>query len=270
MTEYRKRGWGRILRSCSGWQVSHARCVEWLTVPTLTAKALMCRPPHSGPAVSEAPGAGHRAGHALSRQRAPSLISWLHRLLDKGRDSGSRRFNQPSDWLRLVALGVVLIDFAILSLANRFIDRHFEGYLAGLGPILGGLLFAIIVLRLARPSIYPDWITIGLLQAAVGCIVSIDPELRSTGAFTVVCFLLLTLSGLRLWAGETLRPRRGAASLLAGGCTTPFIILWMIADRCFGLGTGPDMVLTADLLVAGSTIILFGLSLRTDKGPPVV
>ncbi|NSY98910.1 hypothetical protein [Agrobacterium tumefaciens] len=212
--------------------------------------------------MSAAQSGGHRVGHVLSHRRAPSFFPWFCRLLHGGRDSGSSRFRQPSDWLRMVALGVVLVDFAILSLANRFLDRNFEGYLPGLGSILGGLLFAIIILRLARPALYPDWIAIGVLQAAMGCVVSIDSELQSAGAFLLICCLLLALSLLRLWVGETVRPRRGAASLLAGGLTTLFLMMWLIVDHCLGIGAGPDILLAADLLVAGFTMISFGLSLR--------
>lgn len=231
-----------------------------------TNMALTYRPLPSGPMMSATPIAGHRTGHVFPHQRAPSLFPQLRRFIHWGRESGANRFQKPSDWMRIVALGMILLDFALLSLANRFLERNVEGYLPGLESILGGLVFAIIILRLARPAFYPDWIAIGLLQTVMGCVVSIDPELHSAGAFSVVCSLLLALSGLRLWTGEMVRPRRGAASLLAGGGTTPFLILWLIADRHFGLGTGPDMVLAADLLVAGFTIILFGLSLRPDKG----
>ncbi len=234
--------------------------------PPPITMALTYRPPQSGPVMSVAPIAGHRTGHVFPHQRAPSLFPQLRRLIRRGRETGSSRFQKPSDWPRIVALGVILLDFALLSLANRLLERNFEGYLPGLGSILGGLLFAIIILRLARPTLYPDWIAIGVLQATMGCVVSIDPELQSAGAFPVVCSLLLALSGLRLWTGETIRPRRGAASLLAGGCTTLFLTVWLIADHRFGLGTGPDMVLAADLLVAGFTTIFFGLSLRPDKG----
>lgn len=238
--------------------------------PPPITMALTYRPPQSGPVMSAAPIAGHRTGHVFPHQRAPSLFPRLRLFIRWGRETGSNRFQKPSDWLRIVALGVILLDFALLSLANRFLERNFEGHLPGLGSILGGLLFAIIILRLTRPAFYPDWIAIGVLQAMMGCVVSIDPELQSAGAFLVVCSLLLALSGLRLWTGETIRPRRGAASLLAGGYTTLFLLLWLIADRCFLLGTGADMILATDLLVAGFTVVLWGLSLRTDKGPPVL
>lgn len=230
------------------------------------AKALMCRPPHSELAMSAAHSAGRRAGRVLSHRRAPFIFPWLVYSLQKGRDTGITRFRRPTDWRRLVALGVVLIDFAILSIANRLLDHHFDGYLPGLGSVLGGLLFGIIIFRLARPALYLDWIAIGVLQAATGCIVSIDPELGATGTFPAVCSLLLVLSGLRLWTGETVRPRRGAASLLAGGYATLFLVLWLLISHRFRVGTGPDMVLAADLLIAGLSMLFFGLSLRPGKG----
>ncbi|WLE00507.1 hypothetical protein PX860_26820 (plasmid) [Agrobacterium leguminum] len=243
---------------------------DFASDPPLISMALTYRPPQSGPVMSAAPIAGHRTGHVFPHQRAPSLFPQLRRFIRWGRESGANRFHKPSDWLRIVALGVILLDFALLSFANRFLEQNFEGYLPGLGSILGGLLFAIIILRLARPVFYPDWIAIGVLQTTMGCVVSIDPQLQSAGAFLVVCSLLIALSGLRIWTGETIRPRRGAVSLLAGGYTTLFLLLWLIADRCFLLGTGADMILAADLLVTGFTVILWGLSLRTDKGQPVL
>lgn len=234
--------------------------------PSSTSMALTYRPPQSGPVMSATLIAGHRTGHVFPHQRAPSFLPQLRRLVRRGREAGPSRFRKPSDWLRMVALGVILVDFALLSLANRFLDRSFEGYLPGLGPMLGGLLFAIIIMRLARPASYPDWISIGVLQAAMGCIVCVDQGLRSSAAFLLFCCLFSGLSLLRLWVGETIHPRRGAASLLAGGYTTLFLVVWLIFDRCLGFGTGPDIILAADLLVAGFTMISFGLSLRPRRG----
>lgn len=265
MKQYRKSVSGQILSAFSRRRTVPPSREERPFDPSFKHKSLMCRPTHAGLAVSAAHSAGHRAGRVLFHRRAPSFFHWLRHFQHKGRDSGSNCFRQPSDWLRMVALGVVLVDFALLSLVNKFFDRNFEGYLPGLGSILGGLLFAIIILRLARPALYPDWIAIGVFQAAMGCVVSIDPELRSVGAFLIVCSILLALSGLRLRIGEAIRPRRGAASLLACGCTTLSFILWLIVDHFFQLGTGPDTVLAADLLVAGFTTISFGLSLRSEK-----
>lgn len=238
---------------------------DFASDPPLISMALTYRPPQSGPVMSAAPIAGHRTGHVFPHQRAPSLFPQLRRFIRWGRESGANRFHKPSDWLRIVALGVILIDFALLSLANRFLERNFEGYLPGLGSILGGLLFAIIILRLARPVRYADWIAIGAFQAALGYLVCVGNGLRSPAFFLLFCCLFLGLALLRLWVGETFRPRRGAASLLAGGWTTLFFILWLIVDRCFRLGAGPDIILAADLLVAGFTMVSFGLSVRTTK-----
>lgn len=236
--------------------------------PPPITMALTYRPPQSGPVMSAAPIAGHRTGHVFPHQRAPSLFPRLRLFIRWGRETGSNRFQKPSDWLRIVALGVILLDFALLSLANRFLERNFEGYLPGLAPMLGGLLFAIIIMRLARPVPYPDWIAIGAFQAAMGCVVCVDQGLLSPAIFLLFCCLFLGLALLRLWVGETLRPRRGAASLLAGGWTTQFFILWLVVDRCFRLGAGPDIILAADLLVAGFTMVSFGLSLRSESDRP--
>ncbi len=239
---------------------------DFAPAPSSINMALTYRPPQSGPVMSATLIAGHRTGHVFPHQRAPSFLPRLRRLICSGREVGQNRFRKPSDWLRVVALGIILVDFAVLSLANRFLDRNFEGYLPGLGPMLGGLLFAIIIMRLARPAFYPDWIAIGALQAAMGCIVCVDEGLRSSVAFLLFCCLFLGLSLLRLWTGETIRPHRGAASLLAGGFTTLFFVAWLVADRSLGLGAGPDIILAADLLVAGFTMVAFGLSLRSGKG----
>lgn len=250
------------VRGCLAVSTGHR---DFAPAPLSTNMALTHRPPQSGPVMSATLIAGHRTGHGFPHQRAPSFLPQLRRLIRNAREVGQNRFRKPSGWLRVVALGVILVDFAALSLANRFLDRNFEGYLPGLGPMLGGLLFSIIIMRLARPAFYPDWIAIGALQAAMGCIVCVDESLRSSAAFLFFCCLLLGLSLLRLWVGETIRPHRGAASLLAGGLTTLFFVAWLVADRSFGLGVGPDIILAADLLVAGFTMMLFGLSLRPDK-----
>lgn len=174
----------------------------------------------------------------------------------------SNRFRRPSDWIRLVALGILLVDLAVLSFMNTLTGWGMNGYWPGMGAIFGGLLIAIIIIRVARPALYLDWIAVGALQAALGLILSRDPQLAAAPGFALFCLVFVALGLLRLWIGVTLEPGKGAASLMAGGLTSLFCVAWVMLDRFAAIGVASDVIVATDLLLTGFSIVGFGLALR--------
>ena len=97
--------------------------------------------------------------------RLSNLLSALSTAVRRSRVAG--RFTGPVDWLRLVVLGVVLVNLAALALA----DTIFNGKIAngsGLSAIFGGSMLCIAVIRIGRPAIYLDWIVSALLYIGLG------------------------------------------------------------------------------------------------------
>ncbi len=208
------------------------------------------------------PDLGHQSGRALSAARVPTFFGIFRAAISNRRRAISNRFRQPSDWIRLVALGILLIDLAALSLLNTLSGWGVNGYRPGMGAVFGGLLTGIITIRVARPALYMDWIATGILQIGLGFILSGEPQLAAMPAFALFCILFAALGTVRLWIGATLEPGKGAASLMAGGLTSLFCVAWAVIDRFAAIGVASDVIVATDLLLTGISIVGFGLALR--------
>ncbi len=203
----------------------------------------------------------HRPGRETTF-RYRSLFTALGAMVDNRRGNISHRFRQRLVWIRIVMLGILLVDLALLAFANIFVEGGRGGYWPGMGAVFGGLLIGIIIIRIARPALYLDWIAAGVLQAGLGIILSRDPTLSFIPAFILFCGVFAVLAMLRLWIAATLTPGKGSASLMAGGLTSMFCIAWAIVDRLTGSVVTPDAILATDLMLTGASIIGFGLTLR--------
>jgi len=58
----------------------------------------------------------------------------------------------------------MLIDMAIVAFANAGFGKLIFDFRPGMASLFGGLLLAIIVIRLGRPKLYFDWIVVGALH----------------------------------------------------------------------------------------------------------
>jgi len=211
----------------------------------------------------------HLLGRALAVSRVPFSLLTLRKAVSSRRLSTSNRFQQPSVWLRFVALGVLLVDLALLTLAKTQLDRNIDGYWPGMGSVFAGLLIGIIIMRLARPRIYFDWIAVAALKIALGLMLAADPLRDTFIPFAQFSLLFTMLSGLKLWIGLTLPQGKAAASLLAGGFASLFCAMTFMIDYFVELGIGAETVLAIDLIVTGFSIIAFGLALRPIKSETV-
>ena len=194
--------------------------------------------------------------------RLSNLLSALSTAVRRSRVAG--RFTGPVDWLRLVVLGVVLVNLAALALA----DTIFNGKIAngsGLSAIFGGSMLCIAIVRIGRPAIYLDWVVSALLYIGLGIVLAGHSALLSTPVFGLFCLLFIASALLRTWIGATLDAGGGTSWLIAGGLTGLFCVAWMIFMRLGAIDVDPDFVLSVDLMVHGVSIAGFGLSLRAPS-----
>lgn len=205
---------------------------------------------------------GHQPGRALSAARVPAVFDVIHQAVSSRRRIIFNRFRQPSDWIRFVALGVLLVALAVLSFMNTLTRWGMNGYWPGMGAMFGGLLTGIIIIRLSRPELYLDWIAAGILQIGLGLMLSRDAQLVAPSEFALFCLVFVALGTLRLWIGATLEPGKGTASLMAGGLTSLFCVGWAILERFAAIGVAWDVIVATDLLLTGFSIFGFGLALR--------
>jgi len=205
---------------------------------------------------------GDKKGRAPAPPRVPTD---LKELMSARCKANTELFRQHSAWLRLVALGVLLIDLAILTFVNILFEKKLVGYSPGTGSIFGGLLIAIIITRLSRPGFAVDWVAIGVLNVALGILLVQDPLLTSMMTLLVFCLLFMAGGVLKLWIGATLGPGKGSASITAGGLTGLLCFGCFLVDRFVTNGIGPEVFAAIDLTLSGFAFVGLGVASRPPK-----
>jgi uncharacterized membrane protein HdeD (DUF308 family) len=126
----------------------------------------------------------------------------------------------------------------------------------------GGLILAIIMIRISRPKLYVDWILIGIAYLRLGLMLMRDPLLSSRTLFAFFYVLLAASALLTLWIGATLAAGvNGASWLVAAGLTNLFCSAMAVFSHFLTFIPLPDTILAVDLLLLGIAIAGVGISL---------
>ncbi|UYZ10914.1 hypothetical protein CFBP5507_25685 (plasmid) [Agrobacterium salinitolerans] len=217
-------------------------------------------PTRAGMEILATPCAGNLPARARPQLRAPFTI--LRRTITKAQRQRHDYFKKPSDWLRVVMLGVILLQLAIIAFASNLFGRVEIDYVLGTGNMVAGVFSLFILVKIARPKSYTDWLIEAFLQLTIGAIVASDHMLDTVLSFStaIVAFMLLFM--VRLWIAVTMFHRLGYASLAAGAVTTIFLLCWLIASKLTSIILVADTILATDLAIRAISIIMFGLALR--------
>lgn len=227
----------------------------------LSKNPFRARPARLGKEMTAAPCAGHlRGARALRQLRAP-MASLRFRFL-KARRRMRHSFENQSDWMRIVMLGVILLQLAFIAFTSNMFDGVALEYVPGTANMVAGVLSWYILVRIARPKMHFDWLLEALLQLISGSIVALDHNLNHAGLFVTNLSIFIALIIIRLWIALTIFPRRGFAALAAGAGTTAFIACWLLATEIFSIPPNPDIMLATDLAIRALSLITFGLTLR--------
>lgn len=210
---------------------------------------------------------GHPPRRASSAaMRVSDLLHSLGTATARRRRKVRGRFRGPYDWRRLFALGILLVDLAVLALANTILGTDLIDYRPGMAAIFGGLLLSIIMIRLGRPELYFDWIATGLLHVALGLTLISDPLLTTDGSFTLFSVLLLVTNLLTIWIGATLAIIAGRPWLIASGLTSLLCLAWMVFGPETTRLVEPDFVSAVELLLLGFSILGLAGAARREVG----
>lgn len=190
------------------------------------------------------------------------LMSKFGALVSSRRVTLRNRFKGPSQWRRLLCLGILLIDFAIIGIAASLYQLSLIAYEAGTAAVTGGAALAIIIFRIARPSLAFDWILVGAILIGVGLALMRDPSMSSVSTFVVFSMLLTTLSIALIWIGAITSPTGGRASIMAAGFTALLCTAVTIVIQITAPVLPPDIVASVILLLIGMSLFGLALSLR--------
>jgi hypothetical protein len=81
------------------------------------------------------------------------LILRIHTAIREQRRRTAACFRGPSDGLRLLALGAILVNLAALALTGPILGSRLASYAPGYPAIFGGAMLCNIILRISRPAV---------------------------------------------------------------------------------------------------------------------
>lgn len=171
----------------------------------------------------------------------------------------------------MLALGVMLAGLAGVPVVSLILYGVNGSYFPGMASIFGGFLQALLIIRIASPDVYPDWIGLGVIDVLIGVILLFDPGLAACWSLAGFGFCFAASAVVRIWIGLTFRDAGAFTFIGASGLVGLFLLAWFLIallssdDIRLDLPIATDLVLRADLLLRGAALIGFGLSLRNRE-----
>jgi uncharacterized membrane protein HdeD (DUF308 family) len=175
------------------------------------------------------------------------------------------RFGHGNDWRRLAILGVLVISFSALALADALAPTPFPDHFGGGSAIFSGIAVLLLIQKISRTRIYVDWMFNAIFYIGVGLTLYADEALDHILPLVLVCTFLFASGLSRIWIGVTGEPQAAASWMLSSGCIALFSVLWIAGDQAFQMPTTPSIILALDALFQGISIAGFGLSLKDAR-----
>lgn len=190
--------------------------------------------------------------------RVSPLIRHVTAALAASRARKADRFQGRYDNVRLRILGLLLMNLAIVALLNSALHIRLFEYWPGMTSIFGGVLLLITMIKIARPTVYLDWMAIGIAHVALGTMVAEDPSLSTDSGIFLIFWLVSAASALiMVWIGKTLN-LTGGVYLVAGGLTNLACLAVAILFNSAAHGPLPDNILATQLLILGLSLLGLG------------
>ena len=186
-------------------------------------------------------------------------------LFERCRQSFKTRFRRENDWLRLLSLGIILVTFSALALADALAIQPIPGRFGGSSAIFGGIAIVLFVTKVAKGEVYIDWLLDGIFYVLAGIVLYSDENLTEIPTLVCICALLLASGMTRIWIGLTASPEEGATWLLSAGCVAALSGLWIVCAWILVMPTTAALVLALDTLFQGIAIAGFGISLKQGR-----
>lgn len=166
-------------------------------------------------------------------------------------------------WTRFLALGLVLILFGLVALADLFVATVASVFYIGMLMLIGGIAHVLHAFRMKGWDQFLIWLLSGLLYTAAGILAFTNPA-QTAVALTLLMAIALVVAGLvRIWLGLRLRPAKGSGLVLAGG------IITALAGFAIALGWPVNSLvilgffLAVDLLFQGVSLVALALAARS-------
>ncbi|MBC9176811.1 HdeD family acid-resistance protein [Roseomonas ludipueritiae] len=170
-----------------------------------------------------------------------------------------------SNWIWFLAFGLGLVLLGLVAFANLFVTTLATIFMLGILMLAAGIAHIVLAIRGRNSSRFWVWLVSGLLYAAAGLLVIVNPLLASAVMTLFIALALLVAGVARLCVGLGSSAGREKIWFIASGVLTmltglliatgwPVNSLWVVG-----------LFLAVDLLIQGFAYASFGLALRTTK-----
>jgi uncharacterized membrane protein HdeD (DUF308 family) len=165
-------------------------------------------------------------------------------------------------WGWFLALGILLLVFGFIALANLFVATVASVFYIGMMMLVGGIAYLVHAFQVKGWDHILFWAASGILYTIAGLLAFWNPALT---AVIVTFFMAVTLivAGLfRIWVGFRMRPMRGSGWVIFGGVITALaglvIALGWPVNSLWILG----LFLAIDLTMQGWALIAVALAAK--------
>lgn len=167
-----------------------------------------------------------------------------------------------ASWGWLVALGVVSLLGGIFALINPFAATLAAVLLAGWTFLLLGILQIVQAFRLRGWSGFLWALLFGILTAAVGFVLLVDP-LAGTFSLTFVVAVIFLFTGVvKAFYAFAMRPMRGWVWALVSGLVSIVLAVLILTNFPMAAVTVLGILLGVELISNGMLFLLLGLGAR--------
>ncbi|CDN46887.1 HdeD family acid-resistance protein [Neorhizobium galegae] len=165
-------------------------------------------------------------------------------------------------WGWFLALGILLLIFGFLALANLFVATVASVFYIGMMMLIGGIAYLVHAFQVKGWDHILFWAASGILYTIAGLLAFWNPALTAAIVTFFMAVTLIVAGTFRLWVGLRMRPMRGSGWVVFGGVITglaglviafgwPVNSLWILG-----------LFLAIDLTIQGWALIAVALAAK--------
>ncbi|CDZ29497.1 HdeD family acid-resistance protein [Neorhizobium galegae] len=165
-------------------------------------------------------------------------------------------------WGWFLALGILLLLFGFLALANLFVATVASVFYIGMMMLTGGVAYLVHAFQVKGWDHILFWAASGILYTIAGLLAFWNPALTAVIVTFFMAVALIVAGIFRLWVGFRMRPMRGSGWVIFGGVITALaglvIALGWPVNSLWILG----LFLAIDLTMQGWALVAVALAAK--------
>lgn len=165
-------------------------------------------------------------------------------------------------WGWFLALGILLLIFGFLALANLFVATVASVFYIGMMMLVGGIAYLVHAFQVKGWDHILFWAASGILYTLAGILAFWNPALTAVIVTFFMAVALIVAGIFRLWIGFRMRPMRGSGWVIFGGAITALaglvIALGWPVNSLWILG----LFLAIDLTMQGWALVAVALAAK--------